>query len=118
MHEIDAVNALSALANEHRLRVFRMLIKAGPAGLTPGTIAARLELPASSLSFHLTQLQQAGLIAATRDRRNIIYTTDIDTTRELLSFLSEDCCGGRPELCAGLPVTTVHADPEKKKALS
>ena len=99
MNDTDAVNALSALAHPLRLKVFRMLVAAAPQGVAAGQIADELEVAASSLSFHLSQLQQAGLVTATRRQRFILYATDIGATRELMEFLTADCCGGRPELC-------------------
>lgn len=99
MDDTHAVNALSALAHPLRLQVFRMLVATAPEGVPAGTIAENLGVAASSLSFHLSQLQQAGLVTATRHQRFILYATDIGATRELMEFLTADCCGGRPELC-------------------
>ena len=99
----DATRRLTALGNEHRLEAFRLLVRAGPEGLAAGLIAAELGLPASSLSFHLSHLEKAGLVIAGRAGRNVIYRLDADAMRELLGFLTEDCCEGRPELCGGLP---------------
>ena len=81
-----------------------MLIRKGPAGMSAGDIAHRLAVPPSSLSFHLGQLERAGLIKSWRDRRRIIYAADIDGTRRVLTFLTEDCCDGHPEICGGLIV--------------
>ncbi len=102
MKSAHAIKALSALAHDHRLAAFRLLIKEGPQGLPAGLIAEAMCLAPSSLSFHLSQLEHAGLVNSRRDQRRIIYSVDIATTRNLLAFLSEDCCGGRPEICAGL----------------
>jgi DNA-binding transcriptional ArsR family regulator len=93
------VNVLGALANEHRLAVFRLLMPLGPNGLPAGEIARALGVPASTLSSHLAQLSQAGLLRARREQRQIFYAVDIDGTRKLISFLTDDCCQGRPELC-------------------
>ena len=98
----SAVTALAALAQETRLAVFRLLVEAGPGGLPAGLIAARLEVAPATLSFHLGQLERAGLLASHRNGRQILYAADIDGTRRLMAFLTEDCCGGRPELCGGL----------------
>jgi DNA-binding transcriptional ArsR family regulator len=103
MEIIDATRRLSALANEHRLAAFRLLVKAGPEGLPAGEIASALGLAASSLSFHLSHLENAGMVSATRAGRNIIYRLETGAMRDLLGFLTEDCCQGRPELCADLP---------------
>ena len=95
-----AVRALGALAQESRLAVFRALVRHGPAGLCAGAIATLLDLPASTLSFHLRDLCEAGLVAATRDGRTIRYTLRPDAWTDLLWFLGEECCQGRPALCA------------------
>src|SRR5690606_11238976 len=97
-----AVRSLSALAHEHRLGVFRLLVKAGAKGLAAGEIAAALELPPSSLSFHLAALEGAGLVVATRAGRFIHYRVEPEAIRALLGYLTEDCCEGRPELCGGV----------------
>jgi DNA-binding transcriptional ArsR family regulator len=101
MEITDATRRLSALANEHRLAAFRLLVKAGPEGLPAGEIASALGLAASSLSFHLSHLENAGMVSATRAGRNVIYRLETGAMRDLLGFLTEDCCQGRPELCAG-----------------
>jgi len=88
----DAVVALAALAHEHRLAIFRMLVEAGPEGLPAGTIATRLELPPSSLTFHLQNLQRAGLIAQVRLSRQLIYSADFAAMNGLVGYLTENCC--------------------------
>ena len=102
METITAVRSLSALAHEHRLGVFRLLVKAGAKGLAAGEIAAALELPPSSLSFHLAALENAGLATAKRAGRFIHYRVEPEAIRALLDYLTEDCCEGRPELCGGV----------------
>lgn len=99
MEEISAVKALAALAQDSRLRIFRLLVSKGSCGMAAGEIARALDLPAATLSFHLSQLVHAGLILSERESRSIRYTLKVDGVRELLAFLTEDCCGGRPELC-------------------
>jgi ArsR family transcriptional regulator, arsenate/arsenite/antimonite-responsive transcriptional repressor len=94
-----AVQALAALAQEHRLAVFRLLIREGPPGLPAGAVAASVGVPPSTLSHHLAVLEGAGLITSQRVERRIYYGIDIAGTRRLLAFLTEDCCRGRPELC-------------------
>lgn len=89
-----AVSALSALANEHRLAIFRLLVQAGPEGMPAGVIADKLELPASSLSFHLAHLTRAGLITQRRESRSLIYSADFSAMNTLVGFLTENCCGG------------------------
>lgn len=102
MDERTAIEAFAALAHQHRLAAFRMLVQAGPSGLAAGEIAERLSLPPSSLSFHLTQLARAGLVRSQRASRHVIYAVDIEGMRRVLAFLTEDCCGGRPEICGDL----------------
>jgi ArsR family transcriptional regulator len=95
-----AVRALGALAQDTRLALFRLLVQAGPAGLAAGEIAERLGVPAPTLSFHLSQLSNAGLVVALRQGRSILYSADFEAMQALVDFLTESCCGGRPELCA------------------
>lgn len=85
---------LSALAQEHRLAAFRLLVEAGPEGVAAGDIASRLGIAASSLSFHLAQLERAGLVRATRAGRSIIYAADYAAMTALVSYLTDNCCGG------------------------
>lgn len=94
-----AVNALSALAQETRLLLFRLLVENGPRGLPAGSIAEILQIPPNTLSFHLAQLIGAGLIQSHREGRRIVYAIEPKGVRSLLSFLSDECCEGRPELC-------------------
>lgn len=102
MDDRTAIEALSALAQEHRLRTFRMLVKEGPSGLRAGEIAARIEIAPSALSFHLSHLERAGLLRAWRVKRHVYYAVEVEGMRKLLAFLTEDCCRGRPELCGEL----------------
>lgn len=97
-----ALACLGALAQEARLQVFRLLVRAGPEGLPAGEIAAALDCPPQTLSFHLRQLSAAGLVAGSRTGRSIVYRLRPERAREVLSFLAEDCCQGRRELCAPL----------------
>lgn len=94
----QAVAALSALAQEHRLAAFRLLVQAGPEGLPAGAIARELALPNSSLSFHLGQLAEAGLVRQRREGRSIVYSADFDAMNRLIAYLLENCCSG--EVCA------------------
>jgi DNA-binding transcriptional ArsR family regulator len=106
MEEKQALSCLAALAHETRLAVFRLLVKQGPQGMPAGEIAQRLAVPPPTLSFHLKDLERAGLIRATRNHRQIRYATDYAGTRALLDFLMRDCCQGLAELCgpgAGTP---------------
>jgi ArsR family transcriptional regulator, arsenate/arsenite/antimonite-responsive transcriptional repressor len=95
MDAIQTVKALGALAHETRLSVFRMLVQAGPEGLTPGVIAETLEMPAPPLSFHLKELTQAGLIVARPEGRKIHYSANFTAMNELVGYLTENCCGGQ-----------------------
>jgi DNA-binding transcriptional ArsR family regulator len=95
----QATEALAALAQETRLAVFRLLVREGPTGLAAGTIAERLGVAPSTLSFHLSHLERAGLIRSARAQRQIFYALDVEGTRRLIGFLTEDCCQGNPDLC-------------------
>jgi len=95
----QALSCLAALAHETRLGVFRLLVQQGPLGMPAGEIAQRLAVPAPTLSFHLKELERAGLVQATRRHRQILYATDYGGMRALLDFLMRDCCQGHPELC-------------------
>ncbi|MEO5697129.1 MAG: metalloregulator ArsR/SmtB family transcription factor [Burkholderiaceae bacterium] len=94
MEEQEVVVALAALAQSSRLRVFRTLIVAGPLGLTPGAISDELGVAATTLSFHLKELTQAGLITQQRDGRHLIYRAAYDRMNEVLQYLTEHCCQG------------------------
>ncbi|MFO1075000.1 MAG: metalloregulator ArsR/SmtB family transcription factor [Geminicoccaceae bacterium] len=102
MEERQALAALAALAHGTRIAVFRLLVREGPEGMPAGEVAQRLDVPASTLSFHLKELERAGLIRATRQQRQILYAADHAGIRELLDFLLRDCCQGHPEICSGL----------------
>ncbi|MBB3016121.1 ArsR/SmtB family transcription factor [Cupriavidus alkaliphilus] len=91
-----ALAALAALAHSIRLAVFRLLVQAGPSGLPAGRIAELMEIPASSLSFHLKELHRAGLLTSRQDGRSIIYMAHFDTMNGLLAYLTQNCCGGNP----------------------
>lgn len=98
----QAVRALSALAQGTRLALFRELVAAGKAGLAPGTLSQRLEVPAATLSFHLKELNHADLVHVKRSGRSLIYQVNFERMGALLAFLTAHCCGGEPERC-GLP---------------
>ena len=89
-----AVGALGALAQEHRLALFRLLVQAGQEGMAAGAIAEALGIPGSSLSFHLAQLHGAGLIGQRREGRSLIYSADYGAMDRLVAYLMENCCGG------------------------
>jgi ArsR family transcriptional regulator, arsenate/arsenite/antimonite-responsive transcriptional repressor len=96
MEEQDVIKALSALAQAARLQVFRALVVAGPEGMTPGALSTALAVPASTLSFHLKELTQAGLVSQQRDGRNLIYRADYRCMNGLMAYLGENCCDGTP----------------------
>ena len=94
MEEPDVIKGLTAIAHPLRLKVFRALVVVGRAGLTPGTIAQALDLPAATLSFHLKELVQAGLVTQERASRHLIYRADYGHMNGLLAYLTENCCQG------------------------
>jgi ArsR family transcriptional regulator len=108
MEMTDAVLALSGLAQESRLTIFRHLVQVGPEGESAGSLATRFGLPAATLSFHLSQLCQCGLLRAQREGRRIVYSADYDGMNRLMCFLTDNCCGGRKELC---PPTAAEEHP-------
>jgi ArsR family transcriptional regulator, arsenate/arsenite/antimonite-responsive transcriptional repressor len=96
MEKIDAVAALAALAQDNRLDVFRLLVRAGPQGMSAGAVAETLELAPNTLTFHFDRLRQAGLITVRRDGRSMIYAARFETMNALLDYLTENCCQGPP----------------------
>lgn len=113
-----AVTALSALAHDHRLAIFRMLVERGPEGLAAGEIAERLDVPPSSLTFHTQALVRAGLIHQERQSRQIIYSADFAAMNALVGFLTEKCCQGASSAeCAAVcaPATKEPAAARKRK---
>lgn len=94
MQPEPVIRALSALAQEHRLAAFRLLVQAGPEGIAAGALAETLGVPASSMSFHLAQLANAGLVTQRRASRSIIYAADYAAMNNLMNYLTENCCGG------------------------
>lgn len=102
MKDDDAVEMLSALAHQHRIRIFRLLVRAGPSGVPASVIAETVGVSPTGASFHLKELDRAGLIVATRQGRYIRYAISVDHMRQLLEYLTEDCCQGQPELCGSV----------------
>lgn len=100
MDERQALSAFGALSQETRLRLLRLLVIAGPEGIAAGALAERVDVSASNVSFHLKELERAGLVAARRDSRSIVYTAEYQALTGLIRFLMEDCCSGRPEICS------------------
>lgn len=99
MKSKDAVRALSALAQESRLEVFRLLVRTGPHGLAAGELSERLGLPPATMSFHLKELTNAGLITSKRESRSIIYSADFAHMQKLINFLLENCCADNGGKC-------------------
>ena len=102
MNELEAVRAFSALAHAQRLRIFRALVAMGSVGLSAGEIANVIGASATAASFHLKELERAGLIESRRDGRYIRYAVVGPAVGAFVSFLADDCCGGRPELCGDI----------------
>lgn len=94
MDHQETVRALAALSQEHRLQIFRLLVRAGPEGLAAGIIAERLGIPGSSLSFHLAQLSQSGLVTQQRQSRSVIYSACFAKMNALMTYLTDNCCEG------------------------
>ena len=94
MEKQDALGALAALSQETRLDVFRLLVQAGPEGMPAGAIGEALDLAAATLSFHLKELRNGGIVHCRREGRSLIYSPDFDRMRELMGFLTENCCEG------------------------
>ena len=114
----QAVRALAALAQESRLETFRLLVRAGTDGMPAGKIAEELDVAPATLSFHLKELSNAGLIQQRREGRSIIYSLYVEAMQSLLAFLVEDCCQGQPHLCepAFALINCCDDAPEPKKA--
>ena len=100
MDERQALSAFGALSQETRLKLLRLLVVAGPDGIAAGALAERVDVSASNVSFHLKELERAGLVAQRRDSRSIVYSAEYDALTGLIRFLTEDCYSGRPEICS------------------
>jgi ArsR family transcriptional regulator len=111
----SAVKAFGALSQETRLKVFRLLVRRGAEGMAAGEIARLLDIPHNTMSTHLAVLTAAGMVSSRRDGRSIIYSIDQTGIRGLLAFLMEDCCQGRPELCAPVLDTLLAGDGAERK---
>lgn len=112
------MKSLGALAQETRLAVYRLLVKRGPQGYTPGELAAKLSIPAPTLSFHLKQLQHTSLIAARREGRSLIYSANFAHMRGLIDFLTDHCCSLADDGCSSdcSQPAVVPVPPRKKRA--
>jgi ArsR family transcriptional regulator, arsenate/arsenite/antimonite-responsive transcriptional repressor len=110
------VDALGALAHEHRLAIYRLLVQRGPDGLPAGAIGERVGLVPSSLTFHLQNLQRAGLITQRRESRQLIYAADFEVMNGLVGYLTENCCGNSEAVCSTSCVPAQSAKPAKRAA--
>ena len=115
MELTDAARGFAALAQETRLNLMRTLAVAGPSGLAAGDLAAKLDQPHSTLSFHLSALEEAGLVQSTRQGRHVIYAVRFAGLRALFTYLTETCCGGRPDLCGDLALLLPDPEPPAEK---
>ena len=102
MNTSEAVDAFSALSHETRLTVFKLLLKEGEQGLSAGVIARQLGVQPSTLTAHLQILKRSGLLRSIRQQQKILYSADVQGTRNLLRFLTQECCQGHPEICSDL----------------
>jgi DNA-binding transcriptional ArsR family regulator len=116
MEKTDTIAALAALAQENRLDVFRLLVQAGPQGLAAGAVAEKLSLAPNTLSFHLDRLRTAGLISVKREGRSLIYAARYETMNGLLSYLTENCCGGVATDCAPAACAPKSTDRKSSKS--
>lgn len=107
----QAVDKLTSLAQESRLRIFRLLVQAGPAGMNAGAIATAIGIPANTLSFHIAHLARAGLVAARQESRFIYYSANYPAMDELLAFLTDNCCQGEGQC---LPRTTAASTSKRR----
>jgi ArsR family transcriptional regulator len=110
MKKAIVIGALGALAQETRLDVFRLLVQKGPEGLPAGEIGSRLGQPSPTMSFHLNQLRFAGLITSRRESRSIIYNANFKAMNDLIAYLTENCCDGRPELCSPATMSSCQSE--------
>ncbi|ECI7685932.1 helix-turn-helix transcriptional regulator [Escherichia coli] len=100
MTDAEALAAFGALSQETRLRILKMLVRAGPEGMSAGSLGEAVGVASSGMSFHLNHLEQARLVQSRREGRFIIYTAALEALSGLIAFLMADCCQGRPEICA------------------
>jgi DNA-binding transcriptional ArsR family regulator len=115
METTDTVAALAALAQEHRLAIFRLLVQAGPEGMPAGQVAERLGLAPNTLTFHFDRLRLAGLVTVRREGRSMIYAAQFETMNALVDFLTENCCRGALEQC--MPTICQPSKPKRGKSL-
>ncbi len=117
MKKSRIIGALAGLAHDTRLDIFRLLVQSGPECLAAGLIGRHLDLPPPTLSFHLAQLKHAGLINARRESRSIIYSANFQLMNDVIAYLTENCCGGRPELCFSPAIAATKSARQKTAAV-
>ena len=117
MDERQALGAFGALSQETRLQIIRMLVVAGPDGMASGQIGERLAVSPSNASFHLKELERAGLVRMERESRSIIYRVEYEALSGLVRFLMEDCCAGHPEVCAPVGASNICCSPALKEKM-
>jgi ArsR family transcriptional regulator, arsenate/arsenite/antimonite-responsive transcriptional repressor len=113
MKKHDALSALAALAQDNRLDVFRLLVEAGRDGMPAGAVAEALKLAPNTLTFHFDRLRDAGLVTVRREGRSMIYAARYEAMNALIAYLTENCCGARPEIC--LPERNENATARKRR---
>lgn len=114
MKQHDAVAALAALAQDNRLDIYRLLVQAGPEGMSAGSVSSALKVAPNTLTFHLDRLRDAGLVTVRREGRSMIYAARFDTMNALLAYLTDNCCQGAVEKCAA-PVCKPSKLPRARK---
>jgi ArsR family transcriptional regulator, arsenate/arsenite/antimonite-responsive transcriptional repressor len=118
MDEKQALSSFAALSQETRFRIVRLLVRAGPDGLPAGSVSEAVGASSSNVSFHLSHLEQAGLIQSRREARRIIYTVRYEALSDLVQFLMRDCCQGRPEVCEPAMAALAARSKPRKKAVN
>jgi ArsR family transcriptional regulator, arsenate/arsenite/antimonite-responsive transcriptional repressor len=113
MEKVHAIAALSALAQDNRLDVYRLLVQVGPGGMAAGEVASALHIAPNTLSFHFDRLRHAGLVSVARQGRSLIYAARYETMNNLLGYLTDNCCGGNPSLCG--PAACTPSKPARKR---
>lgn len=117
MEERQALVSFGALSQETRLRIIRALVVAGPDGMAAGAIAEKVEVSPSNVSFHLKELERAGLVSQQRESRSIVYTAGFEALAGLVRFLMEDCCAGHPDICAPARAVAACCAPTAKESV-
>src|SRR5689334_19980382 len=118
MKKPAAVTALAALAQENRLDIYRLLVQAGPEGMTAGSVASTLKIAPNTLTFHFDRLREAGLVTVRREGRQMIYAAQYDVMNALLGYLTENCCQGSVEECAPATCRPLASTGRRKEVVS